>query len=205
MRPDVVVEEGEQGFEVKVDHSALPTVAVDEGVRDLSKSRDTAPDVRKYLRGKLDQARWTVDAVEQRKATLLRVATAVFAHQRPFLEQGPGHLRPLSMSELAEWLGLHVSTVSRAVSGKHVQTPWGVLPLRKFFQASAGSTEDVARDDVREAVRAVVEAEDKTRPLSDDGIVAALAERGLTVARRTVAKYRQELGIQSSYRRREFR
>jgi RNA polymerase sigma-54 factor len=108
------------------------------------------------------------------------------------------------MTDVAAELGVHVSTVSRAVAGKYAQTPWGIFALRSFFQAAGGADEGTARDDVRAAVQAVFEGEDKGHPLSDDDVVHAMAERGWTLARRTVAKYRKELGIPSSYRRRVF-
>ena len=171
---------------------------------DAAGSSAQAPDVRRYLRGKVDRARWLVEAVEQRRETLLRVAQAVFAHQRAFLEHGPGHLVPLRMVRVAELLSLHVSTVSRAVAGKSAQTRWGIHPLRWFFQSAAGDTADAARDDVREELRRVVESEDPAAPLSDEELVVAMQGRGLSLARRTVAKYRKELGIPSSYRRRQF-
>jgi len=182
------------------------TVAVrlDPRVRSLARDRRQSAGVRRYLRGRLDRARWLIDAVAQREATLLRVARATFEHQRAFLEHGPGHLLPLRMGSLAEELAVHVSTVSRAVAGKHVQTPWGILPLRHFFQGSAGADEESARDDVLQAVRELFEGEDPHRPLSDDEAVVALARRGWKLARRTVAKYRRELGIPSSYRRRRY-
>ena len=150
-----------------------------------------------------------MQAVQQRKDTLHRVATSVFAHQERFLRDGPRALRPLKMGDVADGLGIHTSTVSRAVAGKHAQTPFGVLPLRWFFQAVGGGggadgDGDVARDRVRDLVREVVDAEDKARPLSDEALQARLAELGHEVARRTVAKYRAELGIPSSYRRRRY-
>lgn len=199
LHPEVIVERTAEGFEVRIDQSGLPPLAIDPDVRALSRDRDLSKEVRQRLRGSLDQARWLLQALEQRKDTLQRVATTLFAHQTPFLEHGPGHLLPLRMNQVAEWLGVHTSTVSRAVSGKVAQTPWGIHPLRWFFQSGA---DDVARTDVREMVRSVIDAEDPSAPLSDDEIVAALAERGTKVARRTVAKYRQELSIPSSYRRR---
>ena len=160
--------------------------------------------MRSYLRGKLDRARWLIDAMEQRERTLMRIATRTFEHQRAFLEQGPGHLVPLRMSDLADELEMHVSTVSRAVAGKYAQTPWGILPLRHFFQSSAGADEDSARDDVLQVVKEVFEGEDARAPLSDDQVVEAMKKRGWKLARRTVAKYRGELGIPSSYRRRKY-
>jgi len=209
--PEVVVERrtpagagAEAGFEVRVEGAGLPPVALDEEVVRMSRDRSLAPDVRRYLRERVDQARWILDALEQRKRTLLRTASVVFDRQRAFLERGPGHLVPLRMTEVAEALDLHVSTVSRAVAGKYAETPWGILPLRSFFQAAAGGDDEAARSDVREEVRRVIEAEDKHRPLSDDEVVERLRERGLRLARRTIAKYRAELDIPSSYRRRRF-
>ncbi len=202
--PEVVVELSPGGVEVRVDQSGLPAISLDPDVAKIAAGSSLEEEARSYLRQRLDRARWLVEAVERRKATLLRVASALFAHQRAFLEHGPGHLLPLRMSALAEELELHVSTVSRAVSGKYAWTPRGVVALRELFQAPGGSSEHTARSDVREEVRSVVEAEDTAEPLSDEGIAAALETRGLTVARRTIAKYRRELGIPSSYRRRRF-
>ena len=158
-------------------------------------ARAADPGLKRYLRGKLDQARWIVDAVEQRRTTLLRVSRALFASQRAFLEHGPGHLAPLRMQEVADACGIHRSTVSRAVAGKHAWTPWGVFALKHFFQAAVGEEPAsdgaprpgaAARCDVRELVRQVVDAEDKRAPLSDDQIVEALAARGQRLARRDV-------------------
>ncbi len=201
--PDVLVRRGAEGFEVSVEQSGLPSVRVDDDVRALAADRSLAPEARGRLRGKLERARWLVAALEERKRTLLRIARVVFERQRAFLEQGPGHLRPLRMGEVADVLGIHLSTVSRGVAGKHAETPWGTLPLRHFFQVEAGGGAAVTSD-VRAQVGAIVAAEDAARPLSDDEIVAELARRGQQVARRTVAKYRGELGIPSSYRRRRY-
>jgi RNA polymerase sigma-54 factor len=204
IKPEVLVTASGAGFEVRVDQSGLPAVEIDDGVRAVARDRAHPESVRHYLRDKLDRARWLVEAVEQRRRTLLRIAQAVFSHQRGFLDEGPGHLRPLRMNELADRLGIHVSTVSRAAAGKYVETPHGVFPLRHFFQAAGGSEDATARSDVRAVVGEVVAAEDASNPLSDGDIVKALAARGLKVARRTVAKYRGELGIPSSYRRRTY-
>jgi len=207
--PDVLVLERDGGFEVVVDGSGLPPMQIDPEVRALSRDRAIDGATRRHLKGRIDQARWLMQAVQQRKDTLHRVATSVFAHQERFLRDGPRALRPLKMGDVADGLGIHTSTVSRAVAGKHAQTPFGVLPLRWFFQAVGGGggadgDGDVARDRVRDVVREVVDAEDKARPLSDEALQARLAELGHEVARRTVAKYRAELGIPSSYRRRRY-
>jgi len=204
LRPEVVVEATQEGFELRLERSELAALRLDKDVERLARDRHQTSEVRRYLRGKLDRARWLIEALEQRERTLLRVAGAAFARQRAFLEHGPGHFVPLRMSALAKELGLHVSTVSRAVAGKHAQTPWGIVPLRQLFPGPAGDDTESARDDVLRAVRALVEAEDRGAPLSDDEIAAALARRGWRLARRTVAKYRRELGLESSYRRRRY-
>ncbi len=191
-------------FQVRVENAGFPAVSLDEDAVALARDRAQPSDLREYLRERIDRARWIVEAVQQRRLTLQRVGASVFRHQRPFLEEGPGHLRPLRMTDVAEQLDLHVSTVSRAVAGKHVQTPWGIFPLRHFFQSSAGADDGAARSDVCAVVASVFAAEDPARPLSDDDVVRQMAQRGYKLARRTVTKYRQELGIPSSYRRRRF-
>lgn len=202
--PEVMVERTDDGFEVRVDASRLPAVALDDGVVALARQRTHAPEVKAYLRDKVERARWIVDACEQRGRTLLAIAQAVFARQREFLEHGSARLAPLRMTELAAELGMHTSTVSRAVAGKHAQTPWGIFALRHFFQASVGGGEELARDELRERVKALFAAEDGAAPLSDDDVVRQLAEQGVQIARRTVASYRKELGLPSSYRRRRY-
>ena len=202
VHPDVIVERAERGtFEVRLDRSAWPSVSLDARVTRLAQDPAQPREVQRYLRGKLESARWLVEAMELRGATLLAIAKALFARQRAFLEHGPGHLVPHTMTALAEELGLHVSTVSRAVAGKHAQTPHGIVSLRELFPQAAADGDGV-RDDVREAVRALFAAENPARPLSDDEAVAQLAQAGHALARRTVAKYRAELGIASSYLRR---
>lgn len=209
LRADVLVLPAEGGgWQVSLDRGALPTVGLDPELSEVARDRGLDRATREWARERLDRARWVVDAVEQRGATLLRVARRVFEHQRAYLEREDGPLVPLSMGALAEELDLHVSTISRTVAGKHVQTPRGLEPLRRFFQSAApgagGEGPAVARDDLREVVRRLFEEEDSSAPLSDEEAVAALAEAGHKVARRTVAKYRKELGIPSSYRRRAY-
>ncbi|QDU68807.1 RNA polymerase factor sigma-54 [Engelhardtia mirabilis] len=205
--PDVVVLALDgAGFAIEFPRSHLPTVALDPELVGLATDRAQPKEVRAYARGKVGEARALIDALDQRQATLERVARTVFAHQHAYLEQGPSALTPLSMTDVADELELHVSTISRAVAGKYAQTPWGIEPLRRFFQASAGGGEGQgsAADEVRERVRVLFAGEDPAAPLSDDEAVARLAAGGVHLARRTVAKYRQELGIPSSYRRRRF-
>ncbi|MCA9002465.1 MAG: RNA polymerase sigma-54 factor, partial [Planctomycetes bacterium] len=183
---------------LEIDRGQWPALRIDPNVKNLSSDGDLPAEVRHHLRSKLEEARWLLDAVQQREMTLLRVARAVFEAQSGFVKEGRGHLVPLSMAQVAEHLNLSPSTVSRAVAGKYVDTPHGILPLRWFFQVEAGGT---ARDDLRDVVRRLVEKEDPSHPLSDEDLVERLNLAGHKVARRTVAKYRKELGIKSSYQR----
>jgi RNA polymerase sigma-54 factor len=208
IRPDVVAlpEQRPDGVRLRLEfpRSSIPTVTIDAELASMARDGEQPADLRRYLNGKLGRARAVLDAVEARAATLERVARLVFEHQIDYLLHGAGHLAPLSMTEVAEALELAVSTVSRAVSGKYVQTPWGVEPLRRFFQAEGAGGAGESTDGVRERVRAIVAAEDPAAPLSDDAIVDALAREGLRVSRRTVVNHRKALGIASSYRRRRF-
>ncbi len=201
--PELIIESCVDGsFEVELESDHLPRVSIDGEYRSMLAEADG--ELAGYLRERVRDARSIVDAVEQRQETLLRVSQSVFRRQREFLEEGPKSLKPLRMTEVAEELGLHPSTISRSVAGKHVQSPWGVHPLRWFFQAGAPADDACALDTVREAVREVFASEDPAAPLSDEEAVTCLRERGVDAARRTVAKYRKELEIPSSYLRRRF-
>jgi len=173
----------------------------------MSKDRSVSEKTKKFLQNNIRSAKWIMDAIEQRKSTLLRVATAVVKHQKEFFDKGDLYLRPLPMSKVAEDVGVHLATVSRAVAGKYVQCSRGILPLRKFF---SGGMEDInGKGHSWEAIRAelqrITNAEDKTKPLSDDQIRKKLAEAGITnLARRTVAKYRKLLNIPAARFRKKY-
>lgn len=192
---------------VALEDEALPDVQVNAEYAALAGDRRTEREVRDYLRPKLRSARDLIDAVNQRKATLSRVVTSVMSQQRAFLERGRTGIKPLRMSEIANELELHTSTVSRTIAGKFVQTDRGVFALRDFFDGgriAAQPNVGQGRMAVGQQIADLVAAEDKQSPLSDDELVHSLAERGVQVARRTVAKYRRELQIPSSYLRRKF-
>jgi RNA polymerase sigma-54 factor len=147
-----------------------------------------------------------LESIEQRKSTIARVIRVVVDAQRDFFEKGPEFLKPLPMILVADQLGIHVATVSRAVSEKWIQTPRGVYPLRRFF--SGGTTnaegEDMSWDAVKEKLKIIIDEEDKKNPLNDDEIVDKLKEQGIELARRTVAKYRKILNIPTARQRRDF-
>ncbi|MCA8958246.1 MAG: RNA polymerase factor sigma-54 [Planctomycetes bacterium] len=206
IRPDVIVRLVGERIEIELDSMTLPDLGISQRYQSMVSNRGTELEVRRYLRDKLRSARELIHAVEQRKRTLARVTLAVMQHQRAFLRDGRAAVRPLRMDVISEQLGLHPSTVSRAIAGKFAQTEHGVFRLRDFFDGEriAEGADGAGRMAVKEQVRALIAGEDPAAPLSDDEIVAQLAAKNVTVARRTVAKYRGELGLQSSWRRRRY-
>jgi len=209
--PDVrIVWDDEAGdYRVSVERGGEPELYISQAYRRLVKQRDLDEKTRRFLAQNIRSARWLVDAIAQRRDTLRRVTEAIVKFQRPFFDDGPEHIRPLKMQEIADDVRLHVATISRAVSDKYADTPWGIWPLRDFFvggtSSAAAGGGDVSWDEVRARLKALVEAEDKTKPLSDEELVERLRAEGIgQLARRTVAKYREELDIPSSRRRRQY-
>jgi RNA polymerase sigma-54 factor len=183
----------------------VPQLAVDARYASMAGDRDTDRAVRDYLREKVRKARDLIAAIELRQTTLRRVAAAIMARQREFLAGGRRFLRPLGMAEIAAEVGLHQSTVSRAIAGKWIGTAAGTLRLRDFFDGArdgATAASGRGRGAVAQRLADLVAGEDAAAPLSDDDLCAALAAQGIAIARRTVTKFRCELGIPSSYRRR---
>lgn len=197
--PDAVVRRREGRWVVELNRDALPRIGVDEAYAAALGRGSDAP-----LRAQLTEARWLVRSLAMRNQTLLAVARALVERQVGFLERGPEAMRPLLARELAEQLGLHESTISRVTAGKWLLTPRGSLPFRHFFSTQLGTADggDVSAAAVRAMIERLVGAEDQQRPLSDNDLTKALAERGIRVARRTVTKYREALAIPASYERR---
>ncbi len=205
--PDVSVERGEDGkYHVHVDESRTPTLHISKYYRDRLASGTATPEEREYIKRKINAAQWLIESIEQRRNTLTKVAQAIVDHQTAFLDEGPEFIEPLKMQQIADKVGVHVTTVSRAVDDKYIQTPRGIYPLKRFFVGGTRTEEgeDVAWDIIRIRLQEIVDHEDKQSPLSDDDLVAELKKLGLTVARRTVTKYRQKMGIPSSRQRRDW-
>ncbi len=203
--PDVVVDWEDGDYVVRLVNDNLPRIGLSPRIRSMLKESRGDAKVREYLKKKIDSAKWLIEAIAQRKSTLERVAKEIVKRQRDYLDFGVSHLHPLKMQEVADALGIHVSTVSRAISDKHAQTPQGIVPLKFFFtggtESEDGSVE--SRQSVKERVRHIIEGEDKGKPFSDDEVAERLnKEFGLSIARRTVTKYRKALGIPSSRQRR---
>jgi RNA polymerase sigma-54 factor len=206
--PDAIVEYDEENdrYIAFLNDQRLPNLRINKQYAEMARDRAVPKKDREFIKTNLGNAQWLIDAVGQRKHTLLRVIGVVVEAQRDFFDYGPQALKPLPMTLVGEQLGIHVATVSRAVSDKYLQTPRGVVALRKFFTGglSTESGEDMSYDAVRAALQEVIGGEDKTKPLSDEAIVEELGKKGIEIARRTVAKYRDQLGIQSARLRKTF-
>lgn len=200
--PDLIVTKGADGWNVDLNRSTLPTVTVKVG-DDLRGLRDTEQG-KQYIDDRVNVARWLKRAVEHRNMTTLAVGAEVAKRQAAFLEHGSAHLRPMVLREVAEAIGVHESTVSRVTTGMLIQTPQGTLPLKSFFSAALTGKGDESGSAaaVRFKIKQLVAGENPKRPLSDDAIVKIVAEDGVQLARRTVAKYREMLNIPSSVQRR---
>ncbi|KPJ63075.1 MAG: hypothetical protein AMS15_01845 [Planctomycetes bacterium DG_23] len=221
--PDVIVEVQDGEYEVRLEERLSSNIFISPYYRRLLDSRGGDSKVRSFVRKKIQGARWLIEAIEQRRTTLFKIAKALVEFQTDFLEKGVAYLKPLKMQEVADATGVHVSTVSRAISGKYIQTPFGIYEMKFFFaggparrpralisisEAPSLPLREEAKGDSWKAVKykisQLVDKEDKKNPLSDEEIVKKLRAEGTQIARRTVAKYRRELGIPSSRRRREY-
>ncbi len=208
VRPDVIVEydEIEDRYIAYLARDYIPGLTINRSYEKMARSGKVDADTRQFVTESLRSARWLIDAIEQRNNTLLRVVRVVVEAQRDFFDQGPQYLKPLPMTAVADQLGIHVATVSRAVSEKYVQTPRGIYPLRMFF---SGGTETEAGESVSWAavqhkLRQIIDAEDKSSPLNDDELVEKLKAEGIDIARRTVAKYRKQMHIPPARQRRQY-
>jgi len=207
IHPDVIVDIGPGGEPVVLMADGnTPRLYVSKAYRKMARDRSTDRSAKTFIRDNLRSAQWLMSAIEQRRQTVHRVVEEVFKVQRDFLDDGPEALKPLPMADIAGKVGVHVATVSRAVAGKYVQTPRGIFPLRMFFTSGTktASGKDVAWDAVKAKLKEVIDAEDKSKPLNDDELAAALARHGITIARRTVAKYRKLMDIAPARQRRQY-
>lgn len=185
---------------VSFNESALPVLRWNSFYRSLLPACDQ--DAKQYLIHEMRKARVLLHNIQQRKDTIVKVMGRVVARQGQFFRLGPGHLRPLTMKEVATELGIHESTVSRCVSNKYVETPYGIYPCKAFFSPRASATSGTAsQESVKKAIQDLVQSEDRANPLADQDICMELSKQGMAVARRTVSKYRVQLGIQPSGRR----
>ncbi len=203
--PDLTVEKMEDRYRVSHNDGSLPRLRLSPVYRDVAADRSRFEGENKaFISERLNSARWLIQAIEQRRQTMLRVMDFIVERQREFFEKGVEHLRPLTLRDVARHIEMHESTVSRVTNGKYVQTPCGVYPLKFFFSGGYATQggEDVSAEVVRARIRKLVADEDPGAPLSDHEITARLQRAGVRIARRTVAKYRDQLGILSARLRR---
>jgi RNA polymerase sigma-54 factor len=206
IRPDVMVDEIDGKYEVRVDSEYLPKLQINSHYRDLYKTSRGNQDLKKYLKKKIDNAEWLIAAIRQRQSTLRRISQEIVDIQSGFLDHGISHMKPLKMVEVAEKVGVHVSTISRAISAKYMQTPRGIFPMKFFFTGGATRSDGTveARGSVIQRIKDLIAGEDKANPLSDIDIVKKLAESNIKISRRTVTKYREAESIASSRQRRSY-
>ena len=207
--PDVIVESSDIAgeYNVSLADTNLPNLKISNYYSKMAKDEHVSEKTRKFLQENMRSAQWIIDAIEQRKNTLLKVAKAVVKYQKDFFDKGQLYLHPLPMSKIADDVGVHLATVSRAVSGKYIQCYWGILPLRKFFSGGMEDNEGnaVSWEAIRGKLQQIIDEEDKLKPLSDDKIREKLAEAGIDgLARRTVAKYRKLMNIPAARFRKKY-
>ncbi len=204
--PDVILEQQDDGkYVVRLEDEHTPQLRISRRYREMLRNGADAQTM-EYIKKKIDSAKWLIESIEQRHNTLKRVAQAIVDFQTDFLDRGAEFITPLKMQQIADVVGVHVTTVSRAVDDKWIQTPRGLFPLKRFFGGGTKTSEgeDVAWENIRLKLREVVDNEDKDHPYSDDALVDELAKHGFNLARRTVTKYRKAMGIPSSRQRRQY-
>jgi RNA polymerase sigma-54 factor len=205
--PDVVVEKVDGEYQISFNNEQIPHLRISNLYKDIIASGETqSSDVKDYIRDKIRSGKFLIRSIHQRQQTIMNIAQQIVSRQRDFLDDGPSDLKPMTMAEVAEAVGVHETTVSRAVSGKYMATPQGVFEMKYFFTGGyqTATGESLSNTSVKQAVLELVKHESGSAPLSDHEIVEILSERGIPIARRTVAKYRSELNILPSHMRRKY-
>jgi RNA polymerase sigma-54 factor len=204
--PDIIVEHQAREWVPVMNNDDLPHLRLSNAYKDMLSQPGSSTEVRNYIREKLRSGKFLIRSIQQRQQTIYKIAVQILAHQREFLEKGTGLLRPLNMAQVADEVGVHETTVSRAIAGKYMATPHGVFELKFFFShgVRTESGEDLSNTSVKNAIADLIKGEPKSKPLSDDKLAKILDQQGIKVARRTVAKYREALGILPSHLRKSF-
>jgi RNA polymerase sigma-54 factor len=199
--PDLVVEKIDGNYHVFLNDTNLPRLRLSRAYQEIARDKKKFEgDNKEFIASKLNSANWMIQAIEQRRQTMLKVMNYIVERQKDFFEKGVQHLKPLTLREVAEVVSMHESTVSRVTNEKFVQTPRRVLPLKFVFSSGLSTTggEDVSARGIKDQIQKLVENEDPKNPLTDQAIVNVLRESGVNIARRTVAKYRDQLGVLSA-------
>lgn len=207
VQPDVIIELGDEAeWTASLTGSYLPRIRINDQYKDLLANSSGDKKTRNYLRDQIRNGRVIIRAIDQRQETILAIGREIIERQEPFLQNGTRFLKPMKMNDIAEVIGVHPTTISRAVAGKYVNTPHGMMEMRKFFATGYSTSDgaDVSNEGVREALQDLIEKEDSSKPLSDSKLEKLLKDQGIKVARRTVAKYREQLNILPSHLRKKY-
>ena len=207
IQPDVIVEKVDGGYFVRTNDKDVYNIKINEFYRNMIKDSSSDHEAKEFIKERLNSAANLIKNIESRKSTILRIAEAIVEEQYEFIEKGEKYIKPMKMKDIADKLDIHESTVSRGVNGKYMLTPFGLYEFKFFFNAALekeDSSEGASSAGIKRSIREIIDAENKKKPLSDDTISKMLKEKGVSVARRTIAKYREEMGIPSSSRRKEF-
>jgi len=204
--PDIYVHKVGEDFVIVLNEEGLPKLRISPYYRRLLKERGKDSEVaREYIQDKLRSAMWLIRSLHQRQRTIYKVVESILKHQRDFFEKGIGYLKPMVLRDVARDISMHESTISRVTTNKYVYTPQGIFPLKFFFNSKVHTTEggEVAAETVKDKIRQILESENPRKPMSDQEIANRLKEMGVDIARRTVTKYRESMGILSSTKRRK--
>lgn len=204
--PDVMIERDGDDYSVIINNEQIPHLRISNTYKDIMSQADSSRDTRAYIRDKIRNGKFLIKSIHQRQDTIRGIVEEIVRRQREFLDNGVAFLKPMNMAQIADAVGVHETTVSRAIAGKYVATPHGVFELKYFFKPGyeTDSGESMSNTSVKEAVAELVKNENALKPLSDDKLAALLKDQGITIARRTVAKYRDELNILPSHLRKTF-
>jgi RNA polymerase sigma-54 factor len=204
--PDVTVEKIDGEYIVTVNESSAPRLTISQYYQKMLINSDKESNISKFLTSRLNSALWLIKGIEQRKQTIYNVVSAVVKYQIDFFEKGPKYLKTLTLKQIADEVGIHESTVSRSINGKYMQSPRGIFEIKYFFTSGVvgNGGEGISSESIKTFIKEIVENEDPKAPLSDQAIVGVLAERGIEISRRTVAKYRDEMNVPSSSKRKRF-
>ena len=205
--PDIKLTQNDEGrYVVVIDEGPARSLHISKYYRQRLANGQATAEEKEFIKRKIMAAQWLIESIEQRRSTLTKVAQEIADHQRSFFDNGPEHLEPLKMQQIADKVGVHVTTVSRAVGDKWMETPRGIMSLKSFFVGGTmnAAGEDITWDKIRIELQKLIDGEDKAKPFSDDELVKRLKTLGFNVARRTVTKYRKKMQIPSSRQRRDW-
>ncbi len=205
--PDITLRPDNGDFEIVVNDDRIPHLRISDFYRKMMSDDNLTREVREYIKDKVHAGKWLIKNIHQRQQTLYNIAQEIVKVQKRFItSSGGGGLRPLTMHQIAQEVGLHESTISRAIANKYIETPRGLFPLKYFFTTAIETTDggEVSSRQVKNTLKELVDQEDSMKPLSDETLVKLINDRGMKIARRTVAKYRKELGILPSHLRKKF-